>query len=201
MRKFIDIITENAEDWDSLYREAARLGRERPSSPRPQDLALFDKMREVIRHDEGLGGQCHEMAQMLWDLYGWEGVSGTYLAPNGEPACSNHFWNNLPDGSILDTTADQLGEDGRTIRIIHPDDPQWRRYTSEWHEDWHPEHPDYDSSWDMEKRDTALYSGKPDMDRENDIRAEHGGDRYWYVGADRSHVDAYRDKERKYQDE
>jgi len=200
MRKFIDIVeSAQPENHDEFFARVEKIKAPKGlKSPRPEDLDLINQAREHIRQFEGLGGMCHEVSEWIDHRYGWERQSGTYLSgENGEPVCTYHFWNELPDGSILDSTPDQHGEDDREIRIIHPTDPEWRRYTCEWMEDWHPGHPDYDPDWRREKRDPARYSGSIDADREDELKAQHGGDRWWHV-QDRTHVDAYKAKEASY---
>lgn len=201
MRKYINIICESETDWDAEMAQcdqtakALTNGRKlKLSAPRDEDFKLFDRVREVIRHQEGLGGQCHSVSEWISHWYKWTQEAGTYCTYDGEPICTYHFWNELPDGAILDCTADQLGEDSRTIRYIK------RRYTCEWCEDWHPEHPDYDPTWDREKRNPSKYSGVIDAERENDLMKKHG-DQYWHLPKDqRQHINAYREKLKSYGD-
>jgi hypothetical protein len=149
VRQFINLIEAASRkidwdtEWEAIKAEAKVLAKQRAKYPRPEDLAIIDRAREAIRHLEGEGGHCHSMAEWLANTYGWEQFSGTYLAPNGEPVCTTHFWNRLKDGTILDSTPDQHGEDARSIRLIKPIDPEYKRYTMEWGEDWNPLHPDF----------------------------------------------------------
>lgn len=100
----------------------------------------------------------------------------------------------LTNGRKLKLSAPLTNEDSRTIRYIK------RRYTCEWCEDWHPEHPDYDPTWDREKRNPSKYSGVIDAERENDLMKKHG-DQYWHLPKDqRQHINAYREKLKSYGD-
>ena len=75
-------------------------------------------------------GGCAWMSEYVWGLLGYDEAGGCYVTAGGHAA---HLWNVLPDGRILDTTADQFaapayGErdipaDG--VRIVAGDD---RRY-------------------------------------------------------------------------
>jgi hypothetical protein len=94
------------------------------------------EMREQIRRSEGRGGQCGFVAEWIATTYLWAAHSGVYLSPSGEPI-GDHVWNVLPDGAILDATADQFCE-GYDVRIISPADPEHSRFRPEWTADYNP---------------------------------------------------------------
>ena len=204
MREFINLIEMASKkidwdaEWEAVDAEAKVLAKQRPAHPRPEDLALIDRARECIRHLEGEGGHCHSIAEWLENRYGWIARVGTYLAPNGQPACPTHFWNDLKDGTIVDSTPDQHGEDARSIRVIKPTDPEFQKYTLEWGDDWHPKHPDYVPD-DWEKRDPSTYTGMSDDLLSDHIRSQHDWNRYWYTTPkQQKFVKAYQKKEKKY---
>lgn len=129
-------------------------------------LAGIVEIREEVRVHEGSGGQCFFVAEVLQQRFGWEVGGGVYLARGGEPI-GDHHWSVLPDGSILDATADQFCE-GHDVRLVRTDDPEFARYRAEWHEDYHPGHPDFPELADVE------WSGELDCDWSARLRLERG---------------------------
>lgn len=119
MRRLINIV------------EAARKPKARPNE---KDIERIRAIRKEARDHEGGYGMCHEVSEWIMMKYGWERESGAYCTRDGEVCISGHYWNVLPDGSILDATADQTG-DGHDIRIIAPSDPDHARYKREWDDD------------------------------------------------------------------
>jgi len=114
-----------------------------PTMLTPAMMKQIRAWRKQCRIDNGGGGMCHEVSEIIENEWGWERLSGTYChkTSDGDPICDGHYWNIMPDGSILDSTADQIGEDD--IRIIRPDDPAHQQYRPEWYADYHPGHPDF----------------------------------------------------------
>lgn len=134
-----------------------------------KDISEF---REEVRRINGGDGMCHEVSEWIEGEYGWERVDGTYCARNGDVICSPHYWNRMPDGSILDATADQFGE-GNDIRIIRPNDPEQKRYRPEWYSEYHPDDPHYDPN---HPRDG--WTGELDYDASERLQKERG-DGWW----------------------
>jgi|GEM_PF-3002947 hypothetical protein len=95
-------------------------------------------LRNEIREGEGGGGMCHFVSEALSGLYGWERIDGTYTTRKGEVICGAHLWNKLPNGILIDATADQFGE-GHDIRVLHIGDPEYSRYRPSWNEGWNPD--------------------------------------------------------------
>lgn len=156
--------------------------------PDADDIRAIEKVRIEARRSEGGGGMCHMVSEWIEDVLGWERVSGTYLSADGEPICGGgHLWNILPDGAILDATADQFGE-GHDIRVIEPSDPDWSRYDVEWYEDYNPHHEDFDPNWDRQRRSPDKFTGEVDYDHDNRLSDERGD--HWWV-KDRTHIDRY----------
>ena len=138
-------------------------------------------IREDCRQYAGCGGQCHAVADILMSKYGWPSEYGVYLAPSMEPVGGDHSWNRLPDGSILDATADQFQE-GHDIRMVPPGDPEQARFRPEWSPDYNPgraaEYPElagvawtgeYDVEWSRRLRDergTGWWMADPTAHRE-----------------------------------
>ena len=90
-----------------------------------------------------------------------------------------NYWNLLPDGSILDATADQFGE-GNSVRLILPDNTEYARY--------HPRFPrdvDYDNDDEINRL--------VDLDNERyaksmEYRKQHGEG--WWLN-DKTRFDKY----------
>jgi hypothetical protein len=76
-------------------------------------------------------GYCHEVSEYLEQEYGLARTSGTIMAKDLITPICLHYWNVLPDLSILDMTADQLME-GHDFRIITTGHPDWFRYQPEY---------------------------------------------------------------------
>lgn len=110
-----------------------------PTTLTEDDFTYMRQVVEEIRTDEGLGGQCGFVAEMLAIRYGWDMYGGIYHSPDGRPI-GDHQWNvHTPTGTIIDATADQFGE-GTHVRVIAPSDPLHARYryaeTDEQEEEW-----------------------------------------------------------------
>lgn len=76
-------------------------------------------------------GLCHEVSEYLEQEYGLARTSGTIMARDLVTPICLHYWNVLPDMSIVDMTVDQLQE-GSDFRIIPPGHPDWFRYQPEY---------------------------------------------------------------------
>ena len=133
-------------------------------TPSADDLAVFRGIRESSRAANGGGGMCHEVSDWIEAERDWERRAGTLLSPDGEVCASGHFWNVLPDGSILDCTADQLGE-GHDVLVVAPGDPAHGRWDEERSAEWHPGLPEWNPAsrgmrdgiaWDGESDDAAM---------------------------------------------
>lgn len=191
LKDFLIEVEDNSHRGD-LY-EAKKKVKMRPNA---EDIRAIRRIRHDARREEG-GGMCHVVSEWIEHIFGWERVSGTYLCKDGDIICGGgHLWNILPDGAILDATADQFGE-GYDIRIIEPDDPDWKRYDIEWFEDWHPGHPDYDPTWERARRTPDKYTGVSDIDAQNIISQERGH-RWWLK--DRTHIEKYDAMNARYED-
>lgn len=115
-------------------------------------IAKLREERHKWRIENGGGGACHLMSEYIEDAYGFKRKSGTYTALNGDViSADGHMWNVLPDGSILDTTCDQFGDE-QDIQLIKPTDPNHARYREAYLSYCHPGHKDYpdfkDDKWD-----------------------------------------------------
>ncbi len=151
--------------------------------PTAEDIDAIRKIRHEIRCSEGSGGMCSEVAYWITNKFGWEQGGGIVVDENGDQMI-DHVWNILPDGAILDSTADQMGR-GHDIRIIEPGDPDHARYRLEWFSDYHPGHPDH-----PELADTP-WSGEFDWDAIARLRKERGAE--WHV----TNRDQYREYQRQ----
>ena len=65
------------------------------------------------------------MASNVSSRFGWGQEGGCYVLLDGSHA--GHEWNRLPDGRIIDTTADQFGESSPGIRIATAADARYIR--------------------------------------------------------------------------
>ena len=70
-------------------------------------------------------GGCWLVAPDITRRFGWGQEGGCYVQPDGTHA--GHEWNLLPDGRIIDTTADQFGEPSPGIRIAPAADARYDR--------------------------------------------------------------------------
>jgi hypothetical protein len=130
-------------------------------------VASIRQLRHECRLSEGGTGMCHYVTDALEHDHGWRRESGTYLSKGGEVICGDgHYWNCLPDGSLLDPTSDQFAE-GFDIRVLAPDDPEQSRYRWAWTQDYHPDFP------------TGGYPGPYDYDLQKQLQAERG--RFWWL--------------------
>jgi len=141
--------------------------------PTAADIQAIRRIRHEVRCEEAEGGQCGFVAEAIMNRFGWEMAVGTYCNDVDEPICNDHIWNVLPDGAILDATADQMGL-GHDIRIVEPSDPDHRKYRSGWDQDYNP-----GLSQDYPELKGVKWSGKYDMDWANELRQQRG--REWHV--------------------
>ncbi|NTF18180.1 hypothetical protein G6L37_07155 [Agrobacterium rubi] len=155
----------------------------------------IEALRESIRKEEGGGGMCHYVTEVLQQRYGWERLGVTYLSADGEIICGGgHVVNILPDGSVLDPTRDQFGE-GFSVSLIPVASDEMGRYRTEFYDDFHPMHPDSEGQlygW------ADCYDGRSDADVQDDLQAARG---YGWWLADRSLIDCYNKQQAAYSDE
>ena len=120
------------------YALAMAKANSRSASPwRKNYIPDIERLREEIRVEEGGGGMCHVVTECLTAQYGWERIPVSYLDTLGRVICCGHLISVLPDGSLLDPTADQMGE-GYSVRVLKPADPDYGRYRPEFDEDINP---------------------------------------------------------------
>lgn len=161
----------------AMHAYALELLRHDPHTARAQawDPALVPSLkreREAIRVDEGGGGMCHIITELLWDRHGWARMPVTYLDRSGDVICAGHLICILPDGSLLDATADQFGE-GHDVRVLTPRQQDYGRYRPEFDEDFNPRiAPEYVGAF--------FWSGTVDYLTQDQLRAERG--QGWWLG-------------------
>jgi hypothetical protein len=110
----------------------------------------------AYRHQKrlaGCWGACFEVACFIEHHYGWRRVDGVYALPDGRPVFL-HSWNVMPDGCLLDGTADQFGE-GLDIALHSPGTPAFSRYR----EKYSAAHNPHQTSW----LGTRAYIGMSDQ--------------------------------------
>lgn len=110
----------------------------------PEMKQWLRRYRHICRADERGGGMCHYVSEAIEGNWGWKQMGGTYCSKDGYPVCVAHFWNILPDGTIIDATADQLGKPD--IDIIPPSSPEYHRYRYEWGDQANPGNTDMPDS-------------------------------------------------------
>ena len=98
----------------------------------PALIADLVAIRTAARHelyarehpaDWASSGGCWVVTENASERYGWAIAGGCYIEPDGSH--QTHDWNRLPDGRILDATADQWGEPGAGVRITAGNDPRY----------------------------------------------------------------------------
>lgn len=142
-------------------------------------------IRDETREEEG-GHRALFVAHYLENYFGWPAFSGVYLAPDGAPVAL-HAWNLLPDLAILDACADRFGE-GHGVRVVRPDESDWRRFRKEWTAQHNPSladrHPELlGTTW----------TGRDDQSRMAAAADLHGGAPWWLPdGADTGPYAAFR---------
>jgi len=107
--------------------------------PSPRMKKFIRQVRTQARgntwYGEG-GGQCGSVSDAVERHFGIPEVNGSFTSDLGE---HGHYFNRLSSGHVLDATADQfedLGADrrsirqGRGLRIVRPQDPDYKRYVS-----------------------------------------------------------------------
>lgn len=124
-------------------------------------------IRREVRIAAGRGGQCGEVAEWIYGRFGWTKVGGMYLSASLEPI-GDHVWNVLPNGSILDATADQFCE-GHDIRLVPAGSPEQQRYRFEWTADFNPDLADQ-----YPELTGIPWSGEFDVDASQRLLAERG---------------------------
>ena len=72
----------------------------------PEQLEFVRELQEEIKASEGRLCLCGEVSEVLNIEFGWERWAGDYDM-NGKATA--HYWNSLPDGSIVDATHGQFG--------------------------------------------------------------------------------------------
>lgn len=160
------------------------------SRPSAEDLTKIRRWRSNCRRLEGGGGYCHFVSEWIENTFGWEAHSGTFCSPGGDPVCTAHVWNILPDGSILDATADQLGQ--KDIMIIPKGSPMHARYRYEYSDDYHPNHPWYPETSGIE------WDGQFDIDKENALAKKHGSREWWMTQEEKNRWEKYNQKQKQY---
>lgn len=158
------------------------------------DDALFDQLRawrHECRTSEGGGGMCHLVTEILMAERGVSRMAVTYLSPDGDVICCGHYISILPDGTLLDGTADQFGQ-GHDIRILRPGDAQYGLYRPEFYEDYSPGlYPDELKDW------LPFWTGETDWDLQDRMTAERG--LCWWV-EDPAPMRAYLDARLSYEE-
>ena len=98
------------------------------------DFEALAAERRSIRHDEYASwmadwekaGGCGIVSEVMEVERGWERWGGCYLKPGPDRVLHiAHYWNRLPDGRLIDVTADQFGEPGHGVRVVEWGDARY----------------------------------------------------------------------------
>lgn len=160
-----------AEASRRYFRDVAKMGRDKGFVLTDDFVAHVEKLRREVREEEGGGGMCHIVSELLQCEFGWPMLSVAYLSEDGRVVCAGHVVNILPDGSVLDGTRDQMGE-GHSVSLVPVGSDEIGRYRPEFYEDFHPGHPDdtdgYMTPW------LEGWSGMLDADAQDHEQATSG---------------------------
>lgn len=148
---------------------------DRPAPMEPKELNdgvdFVRNLASEIQAESGLK-VCGAVAALAERDLGWQAVAGSYRGPDDEYARKyaehgvRHAWNVLPDGTIVDGTANQFSPDEVMPRVIRTDDPRYAWYAipigSRLHgksyvTSWCPEHP----AWKAYERGEELRKNPP----------------------------------------
>jgi hypothetical protein len=101
----------------------------------PADLERVRAIRRRVRLESGRpDGRCGKVAEAIAAELGWTYRWGHLRLLDGG-ICWIHCWNQLPDGTIVDATADQfeerwLGISEAGVVVLSPGDPLYTHYRS-----------------------------------------------------------------------
>ncbi len=144
----------------------------------PGVIERIKKIVKVVHDGEGCDvndpnqvGFCPMVSAILEEKFGWVNTGGIYLSESLEPI-GDHVWNVLGDGTIVDATSLQFHE-GHHIKIIPPNNPEHKRYRTEWNSDYNP-----GMSKDYPELEGVKWSGEHDFDAITRLRKERG-DKWW----------------------
>ena len=98
----------------------------------PNTLADIERLAKKTQDDSGNLLECESMAVSCHAMYGWFIEYGAYDGPEVHKQGRRrmqyrHYYNRLPNGSIVDSTARQFG-DTCNVRLIPHDDPRQAHY-------------------------------------------------------------------------
>ena len=156
--------------------------------PEPDTDMLVEvrDLRDALREEAYGAQQVGEIAAHVEMYWGWPAVRGVYT-DGADEAIALHSWNLLPDGAVLDVSADRFGE-SRDVVVIAPGDPAWSRYRQEWTQDFNPATPGVSP-----EVAACPWTGTPDMTTILERRAEYGQAPWWLEGQDQTAYRAFQD--------
>ena len=146
-------------------------------------IARLEAFRAAVRVEDGGGGHCHTVTEYMSykapKTFGRLGVS--YLSEDGGVICSGHYVSFLADGTLIDPTADQMGE-GQSVAVLNPSNRCYGRYRPEFDGDYNP-----DVAADLAAF-SADWISKDDFVMQDVLRAERGEG--WWLD-DKSQYEVY----------
>lgn len=97
-------------------------------TPTAAEFEILEAIYETVPLTAMLPDRCcYETATAVACKLGWEMVGGYYDTGSGFWGREGHFWNVMPDGTIVDAAHDQFDED-EPIMIAAPDSTDASRY-------------------------------------------------------------------------
>lgn len=154
----------------------------------PNVIRSIKRIVKKVHDEEGCDvtdpeqvAHCWIVAEILTNKYGWQAHSGVYLSRSMEPI-GDHVWNQLDDGTVIDSTPLQFHE-GYDIRIVPPGDPEHKRYRYEWTQDYNP-----GRSNEYPELKGVDWSGEYDIDTIRRLKKERGSK--WWVKSSDPHQDS-----------
>lgn len=124
------------------------------TAPDAGEVADALAIRAEVGGDDMPRGEAVHVAHLIECYFGWPMVEGVVLAGDGEPLAT-HAWNVLPDGGLLDATADLHG--GPTHVSLSPGAAGMRNYRREWTASYNPS-----LSSIFEELEGTSWDGQPD---------------------------------------
>ncbi|WP_411839830.1 hypothetical protein [Paracoccus sp. ME4] len=133
-------------------------------------LDMIRRERHMSRQENSGGGCCHLVTEILQATHGLEKCAVSVLAPDGRVAMSGHYISLMPNGSILDPTADQFGTRS-DILLLSPSDGDYGLYRPEFSDEWNPDHEPELAGW---SEFPGAEHGWDDFDQDNALKADMG---------------------------
>lgn len=107
----------------------------RGETPTVAEIEDAASIRREMGDQDMPRGEAVQVAHLIDCYLGWRMIEGVILDDAGDPVCA-HAWNVLPDGGIIDATADLHG--ALSPRVLGREQPEIRHYRREWTATYNP---------------------------------------------------------------